>query len=180
MALDDDREIDPASAEPRTRNPGPVPAWVWLLVVACGAVALFSGHTALRKNQLYGESETARETLLAERNRLEANFRDMKQQVEQAIASRQETTNALNQSRSDTQTALGQIKDLQGKVTDLEAKLTTAETNARQANDAKTALAADVERLKRELAETQKKLAEAQAALAQEQAQNQTQPPATR
>jgi chromosome segregation ATPase len=179
MAMEpDDTGRDPASLDPLPNLPGPVPIWVWLLVVLSGAIAIFSAHTALTKNQLYWESETARETLSHDKSRLEANVTDLKQQLDQANAARQDTVNALNQSRADTQTALGQIKDLQGKVTNLEAKLTTAETNAKQASDAKDALAADVERLKHELADTQKKLAAAQADLAQVQAQNQSPPPA--
>ena len=177
MAIEpDETDRDPAPIDPLPNLPGPVPIWVWLLVVLSGAIAIFSAHTALTKNQLYWESESAREALSHDKSRLEANVTDLKQQLDQANAARQDTANALNQSRADTQTALGQIKDLQAKVTSLEAKLTTAETNAKQASDAKEALTADVERLKQELADTQKKLAAAQADLVQ--AQNQSPPAA--
>ena len=164
---------DMTEQDPSPNSAGPPPLWVWLLVVILGAATAFSVHTALTKNQLYWESETARDTLVHDKSRLEANVTDLKQQVDQANAAREETANALKQSRADTETASNQITDLQNKINDLDTKLKAALADAKQANAAKDIATAEADRLKAELADTQKKLAAAQADLAQVQAQNQ-------
>jgi chromosome segregation ATPase len=168
MTMQSDMDRDPLQ-----NSAGPPPLWVWLLVVALGAATAFSAHTALTKNQLYWESETAREALVHDKSRLEANVSDLKQQIDQANAAREETANALKQSRTDTETASNQITDLQNKINDLDTKLNAAQADAKQANAAKDTVTSEVDRLKAELADTQKKLAAAQADLAQVQAQNQ-------
>jgi chromosome segregation ATPase len=169
---------DTTERDPSGFSPGPTPVWVWLLVVAFGAAAVFGGYAALSKNQLYWESETAREALVHDKSRLEANVTDLKQQLDQATAQKEETANALKQSRADTETASAQIGELQAKANDLESKLAAAEADAKQANAAKDALSSDLERLKVELADTQKKLAAAEADLAQAKSQSQLTPPA--
>jgi chromosome segregation ATPase len=171
---------DTTEGGPSGFRPGPTPVWVWLLVVAFGSAALFGGYTALSENQLYWESETAREALAHDKSRLEANVSDLKQQLDQANAQNEATANALKQSRADTETASAQIGELQAKANDLESKLAAAEANAKQANAAKDDLSGDLERLKAELADTQKKLAAAEADLARakQQAQSQLTPPA--
>jgi peptidoglycan hydrolase CwlO-like protein len=166
-------QSDPTERDLVPSGSGPAPLWVWLLVVVLGAATAFSTHSALTKNQLYWESETAREALVQDKSRLEANVTDLKQQVDQANAAREETANALKQSRADTETAHNQITDLQNKINDLDTKLNAAQADAKQANAAKDMITAEVDRLKTELADTQKKLAAAQADLAQVQAQNQ-------
>jgi chromosome segregation ATPase len=168
MTMQSDMDRDPLQ-----NDAGPPPLWVWLLVVFLGAATAFSAHTALTKNQLYWESETVRDALVHDKSRLEANVTDLKQQVDQANAAREETANALKQSRTDTETASNQITDLQNKINDLDTKLNAAQADAKQANAAKDTVTAEVDRLKTELADTQKKLAAAQADLAQVQAQNQ-------
>jgi peptidoglycan hydrolase CwlO-like protein len=162
---------DMPERDPLPFSGGPAPLWVWLLVVVLGAATAFSVHTALSKNQMYWESETARDGLAHDKNRLEANVTDLKQQVDQANQSREETANSLKQSRADTETASKQITDLQNKVNDLDTKLNAALADAKQANATKDTVTGEVDRLKAELADTQKKLAAAQADLVQ--AQNQ-------
>jgi chromosome segregation ATPase len=164
---------DMPERDPSYGSVGPAPLWVWLLVVILGAATAFSAHTALSKNQMYWESETAREALSHDKSRLEANVTDLKQQIDQANAAREETANSLKQSRADTETASKQITDLQNKINDLDAKVTAAQADAKQANAAKDAASGEVDKLKTELADTQKKLSAAQADLAQVQAQNQ-------
>ncbi len=182
-------QSDPAfmTDAPSGSEPGPTPVWVWLLVVAFGALAIFGGYAALSRNQQYWESETARQTLTAEKSRLTADVSDLRQQLDQANSSKEASATALAQSRADTETASKQISDLQGqisklqgqvselqaKATDLESKLAAAETATKTATTAR-------EGLERDLTATQKKLDAALADLSQAQKQSQSQlaPPA--
>lgn len=172
-------------SDPAVSNPGPTPFWVWILVLVLGALAVLGGYTALSKNQLYLDSETARQALASDKDRLVANVSSLKQQLEQANTLKEQTDAALKQSRADTAAASTQISDLQGQVSDLQAKVKTlesglaaAEDNAKQVTSAKDVLALYVENLKSRLDETQKKLDAALAELAQAQQQIQSQPAA--
>jgi chromosome segregation ATPase len=159
-------------------TPPPPPLWVWLLVVGLGVVALYSGYTALQKHQLYMEGETIRQELAQQRDRLQADVADLKQQVEQANRSKEEVENALKQSRANTDSASGQISDLQAKVGDLQQKAGTFETAAKAAEEranaasaAKDAADKELATLKAQLADAQKKLKASQAELAKEREQ---------
>ena len=118
---------------------GPTPVWVWLLVLVLGALAVFGGYAAATKNQLYWESESAREALTNEKSRLAANVSDLKQQLDQANGAKDKSAAALAQSRADTETASAQISDLQGQVGDLKGKLSDLQTKA---NDLESKVAA--------------------------------------
>jgi chromosome segregation ATPase len=139
--------------------------WLWLLVVAFGLVAAAAGYSALSKSQLYWESEAAREALQGDKSRLEANIADVKQQLTQANTSKEETENALRQSRADTETALTQIGQLQTQVNELEKKRTAAAAETSQAKDARATAEDEAGRLKDELKATQAKLDGANASL---------------
>jgi chromosome segregation ATPase len=152
-------------SDPTVSTPGPAPFWVWLLVLGLGALALFAGYTALSNNQLYYDAETARQALARDKDRLAANVSDLKQQLEEANASRKQTETALTQSRADTAAASAQISDLQGQVGELQTKIkglessvATAETTAKEAAEARGALTREVATLKGQLGEAQKKL----------------------
>ncbi|MDP1911395.1 MAG: hypothetical protein Q8K85_24105, partial [Hyphomicrobium sp.] len=107
---------------PEPRSAAPAPLWVWLLVVALGALTVYAGYTALSARQQYLEGETARLDLSQQRDRLKANVADLTRQVEQANSSRDEVENALKQSRANTEAASAQIADLQKQVSDLQQK----------------------------------------------------------
>jgi hypothetical protein len=107
---------------PPEPHSAPIPLWVWLLVVALGAVSVYAGYQALSARQLYHEGEAVRNDLAQQRDRLKANVGDLTRQVEQANRSRSEVENALKQSRANTEAASAQIADLQKQVGDLQQK----------------------------------------------------------
>jgi chromosome segregation ATPase len=151
------------------------PPWVWALVVGLGAIAAYSGYTALSANQLYLEGEHVRADLAQQRDRLKANIADLSRQVEQANRSRDEVENALKQSRANTEAASAQIADLQKQVGDLQQRASDAE-RAREAAEAsaKTAretIDKEVVALKAQLAAAQKKLNQTLADLKKEREQ---------
>jgi chromosome segregation ATPase len=164
---------------------GPTPFWVWLLVLALGALAVYGGYAALSNYQLYYDTETSRQALARDKGRLEANVADLEQQLELADKGKGETENALKQSRADTETAHAQITDLQGQISAHQATVKTMETaraaaedEAKQAVDAKAALAKEVEGLKSRLHEIQAKLDQTLSDLtrAKQQSQNNNSP----
>src|SRR6185295_11628859 len=131
--------------EPRST---PIPLWVWLLVVALGAVSVYAGYQALSARQLYHEGEAVRNDLAQQRDRLKANVGDLTRQVEQANRTRGEVENALKQSRANTEAASAQIADLQKQVGELQQKSSdfenaraAAEASGKEAASAKEALA---------------------------------------
>ncbi|WP_139247295.1 hypothetical protein [Hyphomicrobium sp. NDB2Meth4] len=170
--------------EPRTSTAPPL--WVWALVVGMGAVAAYSGYTALSANQLYHEGESVRLDLARQRDRLKANVTDLTRQLEQANRSLGEVENALKQSRANTESASAQITDLQKQVGELQQQVTdlqqrsadlekarnAAEAEAKAAKDAvhgaKDASAKEIASLKSQLAAAQKKLNQALADLKKE------------
>jgi len=164
---------------PEPRSASPAPLWVWLLVVALGALTVYAGYTALSARQQYLEGETARLDLSQQRDRLKANVADLTRQVEQANSSRDEVENALKQSRANTEAASAQIADLQKQVSDLQQKtgdLERARAAAEQgaaatATAAKEAAQKEVTTLKAQLAATTKKLNQALAELKLEREQ---------
>jgi chromosome segregation ATPase len=164
---------------PEPRSASPAPLWVWLLVVALGALTVYAGYTALSARQQYLEGETARLDLSQQRDRLKANVADLTRQVEQANKSRDEVENALKQSRANTEAASTQIADLQKQVSDLQQKtgdLERARAAAEQgaaatATAAKEAAQKEVTTLKAQLAATTKKLNQALAELKLEREQ---------
>jgi chromosome segregation ATPase len=173
-------QFDPDLMAPGSHdgNPGPVPPWVWLLVLALGALAGYSGYTALSKHQLYLEGETTRQELAQQRDRLQADVADLKQQLEQANRMKEDVDTALKQSRANTDAASAQIGDLQGQIGDLqqragslEAAVKAAEERASQATTAKDGVDREMAGLKSQLAEVQKKLDAALADLAKERKQ---------
>jgi len=183
MATPSDNAVTASS--PSGGDRGPTPFWVWLLVLALGALAVYGGYTALSNYQRYYDTETLRQALARDKDRLEANVADLKQQLEQADKAKSEAEAALKQSRADTETASGQINDLQGQISAHQAKLKTmesalaaAESNAKQAVDAKQALEKEVESLKSRLNEIQTKLDSALSNLTQAQKQSQSKNPA--
>ena len=150
-------------------TPNATPLWVWLVVLALGAIAIYASYEALGRNQLYQEAEKARAAVTRDKDRLQANANDLNRQLDEANKRTDATEAALKQSRADTAAASGQINDLQrqvtklqGQVTDLQGKTATAESAAASADDkakqSTVALQAEVDSLKAELAETQKKL----------------------
>ena len=164
------------------------PLWIWLVVLALGAIAIYASYEALDRNQLYQEAERARAALARDKDRLQANANDVNRQLDEANKRTEATEAALKQSRADTGAASGQINDLQGQVTklqgqvtDLQGKAATAEGASASADakakQATVALQAEVDSLKAELAETQKKLTAALADLAH--APQSPRPPAT-
>jgi chromosome segregation ATPase len=169
--------------EPRTGSPAPL--WVWLLVMGLGAVAVYSGYTALSARQQYLEGEHIRTDLAQQRDRLKANIADLTRQVEQANRSRDEVDNALKQSRANTESSSRQIADLQKQMGDLqqrasdldrgradiEAARDTALADAKAANEAKDSSAKEIASLKAQLAAAQKKLNQALADLKKEREQ---------
>jgi chromosome segregation ATPase len=164
---------------------GRVPLWVWLLVLALGALAVYGGYIAVANYQLYYDAETARQALARDKDRLEANVADLKRQAENADKARTAAENALKQSHADTKTASDQVDDLQGqlgaaqgKIKTMEDAVAAAESKAKQATEAKAALEKEVDSLKSRLSEIQIKLDKALSDLAAAQRQGQT-PPAT-
>jgi chromosome segregation ATPase len=164
---------------------GPIPLWVWLVLLALAALCVYAGYKAISNYQLYYDAETTRQATAADKDRLTANIVDLKRQLEQADRARAAAESALEQSRADTKTASDQITDLQGqlgaaqtKVKSLEDAVAAAETNARQAADAKAALEKEVDGLKSRLNETQTKLDKALSDLTQAQEQSKTPPAA--
>ena len=156
-----------SSARPAT------PLWVWLVVLALGALTIYAGYEALDRDRLYREAENARAALARDKDRLQANTNDLNRQLEDANRRNEATEAALKQSRADTAAASAQINDLQGQVTKLQGQVTdlqgaaaAAEASAKQAA---APLQKEVDSLKAELAETQKKLAAALADLAAKQ-----------
>lgn len=170
-------EYDPAlMTEPRAGAPAPL--WVWLLVVALGAISAYAVYAAMSEHQLYLQGESVRVDLAQERDRLKANVADLGRQVEQANRSRSDVENALKQSRANTESASAQIGDLQGQVGqmrektgDLERARSAAEASTKEAVSAKEALEREVTALKGQLAQTQKKLNAALADLTKERQQ---------
>lgn len=169
--------------EPRTGSPAPL--WVWLLVMGLGAVAVYSGYTALSARQLYLEGEHIRTDLAQQRDRLKANIADLSRQVEQANRARDEVDNALKQSRANTEAASAQLGDLQKQVGDLqqrasdfdrsrselEAARDAALADAKAAHETKDNSAKEIVALKAQLAAAQKKLNQALADLKREREQ---------
>ncbi len=158
---------------------GPAPLWVWLLVLLLVALAIYAGYTAVANYQLYYDTDTARQALARDKDRLEANVADLQQQVEGATKARTEAENALKQSRADTQTAADQVSELQDqlaqandKIVRLEGSKAAADAKARQAMDAKAALEQEVESLKSKLNEIQSKLDSALSDLSNAQEQS--------
>lgn len=135
-------------------TPGPTPAWVWLLMVVLIGITVYSGYTALSKNVKLADAQTARDGLEGDKSRLEANVADLTTQLEAAKQTADQSTNALKQSRADTEAANGQISDLQAQVGDLDDKASALE---KQVSDlqAKAAAAdklqAQVDKLKSDL-----------------------------
>ncbi len=171
--------------EPSADGRGPAPLWVWLLVVVLAALAVYGGYTAMSNYQRYYDTETARKSLAADKDRLEANIADLKQQVDKSNKAKTEAETALKQSRADTKTASDQISDLQGQLGAAQAKIKTledaaaaSETKAKQATDAKVALEKEVEGLKTRLNEIQTKLDQTMSDLTKAQKQSQSQPAA--
>lgn len=164
--------------EPRS---APAPLWVWLLVVALGAVSIYAGYTALSARQAYLEGESVRTDLAQQRDRLKANIADLTRQVEQANRARDEVENALKQSRANTDSVSSQLGDLQKQVSDQQQKIAelerareTAEAHAKDAAAAKTAKEIadkEIAELKAQLAASQKKLNQALADLKKEREQ---------
>ncbi len=169
--------------EPRTGSPAPL--WVWLLVMGLGAVAVYSGYTALSARQLHLEGEHIRTDLTQQRDRLKANIADLSRQVEQANRSRDEVDNALKQSRANTESSSRQISDLQKQVGDLQQRATdldrgradleaardAAIAESKTANETKESSAKEIASLKAQLAAAQKKLNQALADLKKEREQ---------
>jgi chromosome segregation ATPase len=183
MATPSDNAVTASGASGGAR--GPTPFWVWLLVLALAALAVYGGYTALSNYQLYYDTETARQGLARDKDRLEANVADLKQQLEQSGKAKGKVEAALKQSRADTQTASSQINDLQGQISAHQAKartmetaLAAAEAKAKQAVDAKAKLEQEVEGLKSRLNEIQTKLDSALSDLTQAQQQSQSKSPA--
>jgi chromosome segregation ATPase len=166
---------------PPEPHSAPIPLWVWLLVVALGAVSVYAGYQALSARQLYHEGETVRNDLAQQRDRLKANVGDLTRQVEQANRSRSEVENALKQSRANTEAASAQIADLQKQVGDLQQKsgdlerahesAAAAAKDAEALKGAKEAADKEVANLKTQLATAQKKLNQALADLKKEREQ---------
>ncbi|MDH4980807.1 hypothetical protein [Hyphomicrobium sp. D-2] len=113
-------ELDPGTQPEEATQGNPAPLWILLLLIGLGAIAAYSGYTALSKHQQHLRSEKARADLTSQRDRLKANATDLARQMEQANASRQEVENALKQSRADTEAAQAQITDLQKQVAELQ------------------------------------------------------------
>jgi chromosome segregation ATPase len=171
------------TTSPSTDGRAPAPLWVWLLVLALTALAIYGGYTAASNYQRYYDTETARQALARDKDRLGANVADLKQQLEKADKARTEAENALKQSRADTKTASDQVSDLQGqlsaaqtKIKALEGSTAAAETNAKQAADAKAALEKEVDSLKSKLNEIQTKLDQTLSDLTKARKQSQGQP----
>lgn len=170
-------ELEPMlPREPRSAAPAPL--WVWLLIVALGAISIYAGYAALSARQLYHEGESARADLTQQRDRLKANVADLTRQVEQANRSRDEVENALKQSRANTEAASAQISDLQRQVGELQQKTgdierarAAAEASAKEAIAAKEAADKEIAGLKTQLAAAQKKLNQALADLKKEREQ---------
>lgn len=169
--------------DPSSGGPTPTPLWVWLLVLALAVLAIYGGYTAVSNYQRYYDTETARQAIAVDKDRLEANVTDLKQQVEQANKAKADVETALKQSRADTQTASDQVGDLQGqlaaaqnKVKSLEENAAAAEAKAKQAVDAKAALEKEVESLKGKLNEIQTKLDQTLSDLTNAQKQSKTAP----
>ncbi len=162
---------------------GPAPLWVWLLILALIGFAIYAGFTAVSNYQRYFDTETAKQAVVRDRDRLKANLADLKQQAEKSEKARIEAENALKQSRADTKTASDQVSDLQSqigaaqaKLKPMEAAVAAAETKAKQATDAKAALEKEVEGLKSKLNEIQTKLDQTLSDLTKAQQQSKSQP----
>lgn len=161
---------------------GPAPLWVWLLVLVLAALAIYAGYTAVSNYQLYYDTDTARQAIARDKDRLEANVADLQQQVESANKARTEAENALKQSRADTETASEQVSNLQSelstaqdKIKSLESAASEAREKAEQATVAKAALEKEVEGLKSKLNEIQTKLDQTLSDLTKAQEQSKSQ-----
>jgi chromosome segregation ATPase len=170
---------------PSTDGSVPAPLWVWLLFLALIGFATYAGYTAVSNYQRYYDTETARQGVARDRDRLKANLADLKQQVASAAKARSEAENALKQSRADTKTASDQVSDLQAllkaaqeKTESMQATVAAAQTRAKQATDAKAALEKEVEGLKSKLADIQAKLDQTLSDLTDAQHQSQSAAPA--
>ncbi len=168
---------------PSSEGPGPAPLWVWLLVLALSALAVYGGYTAVSNYQRYYDAETARKAVAVDKDRLEANVTDLKQQVDEANKAKGNLESALKQSEANTQTAADQVSDLQkqlgaaqDKIKSLEESTAAAEGKAKQAVDAKAALEKEVEGLKSKLNEIQSKLDQTLSDLTNAQKQSQSKP----
>jgi len=171
--METDLESAAWQGEPRGHANG-TPIWVWLIVLALGALAIYAGYEALGRNQLYQRAEGARAALASDKDRLQANAIDLNRQIDDANKRIEATEAALKQSRADTGAASAQIGDLQAQVTKLQGQVTDLQSKAQgaaaeadaSAKQATAALQKEVDSLKAELAETQKKLTAALADLA--------------
>jgi chromosome segregation ATPase len=171
------------TTDPRSEVPGPTPLWVWLLVLALAGLAVYGGYKAVSNYQLYYDTETARKAIASDKDRLDANVTDLKQQVDQASKAKGALETALKQSRADTQTAADQVDDLQrqlgttqDKIKSLEESAAAAEAKAKQAVDAKAALEKEVESLRNKLNDIQTKLDQTLTDLTKAQKQSQSPP----
>jgi peptidoglycan hydrolase CwlO-like protein len=180
MATSPENALTPA---PRSDARGQTPLWVWLLVLVLAALAIYGGYTAASNYQRYYDTETAREALARDKDRLEANLSDLKRQTDAANKARSDAETALKQSRADTQTASEQIGDLRGQlakaqdtIKSQEDSIAAAEAKAKKAADAKAALEKEVEALKSKLNEIQTKLDQTVSDLTKAQQQSTSQP----
>jgi peptidoglycan hydrolase CwlO-like protein len=171
--METDLESAAWKGEPRGHANG-TPIWVWLIVLALGALAIYAGYEALGRNQLYQQAEGARAALARDKDRLQANATDLYRQLDDGNKRIEATEAALKQSRADTAAASTQIAGLQAQVTKLQGQVTDLQSKAQgaaaeadaSAKQATVALQKEVDSLKAELAETQKKLTAALADLA--------------
>ena len=69
--METDLESAAWQGEPRGHANG-TPIWVWLIVLALGALAIYAGYEALGRNQLYQQAEGARAALARDKDRLRA------------------------------------------------------------------------------------------------------------
>lgn len=166
-------------------RPGPAPYWVWLLMLALVAAAVYASYFALSKQQLYFDAERTRQTLEMDKARLSSTIAALREELGQAGAARAETDTALQKMRERADAASAQVADLQAQVSAQQEKIKSlqetaaaAQESAKQATAAKTALERDVEGMKGRLNEIQSKLDSALTDLTSAQEQSQSQAPA--